>query len=197
MRDTTDPWIFESRIDRRSAMQLLLLLAGTAIVPVGVAKSAASEAGHDFDPMFGTWHAEHRRLKKRLAGSTEWTTFDGTQVRQPVLGGQANFDDNIFHLPDGDFRGLTMQSFDPKTNIWLVWWLDGRDPRTLDAPMTGSFDAGTGRFYVDDTFAGKPIKVRFVWSEITPKSHKWEQAFSPDGGNTWETNWTTRYTRAS
>jgi hypothetical protein len=90
-----------------------------------------------------------------------------------------------------------MQSYDPKTHTWLVWWLDARDPRTLGAPMTGSFDAGTGRFYVDDTFAGKPIKVRFVWSEITPESHNWEQAFSPDGGKTWETNWTTRYTRSS
>jgi len=197
MRDTTDPWISDSRIDRRSAMQLLLLLAGTAIVPMGKAKSQASDAIRDFDPMFGTWHAAHRQLKKRLAGSTEWITFDGTQVRQPVLGGQANFDDNIFHHPSGNFRGLTMQSYDPKTHTWLVWWLDARDPRTLGAPMTGSFDAGTGRFYVDDTFAGKPIKVRFVWSEITPKSHNWEQAFSHDGGKTWETNWTTRYTRTS
>jgi hypothetical protein len=37
--------------------------------------------------------------------------------------------------------------------------------------------------------SGKPIRIRFIWSKITPTSCHWAQAFSPDGGKTWETNW--------
>ena len=41
----------------------------------------------------------------------------------------------------------------------------------------------------DDTFAGRPIRVRFTWSGVTTRTPRWEQAFSADGGETWETNW--------
>jgi hypothetical protein len=52
-----------------------------------------------------------------------------------------------------------------------------------------------GTFYADNTFNAKPIRVRFVWSHITAKSCRWEQAFSPDGGTTWEANWVMDFTR--
>lgn len=190
-------------LDRRRTLQLSLLAAAAA--PFGAsrarsttpsdAKPSSSDHVHDFDLFFGTWHAEHRRLKVRLASNKEWVTFDGTQVRTPLLGGQANIDDNIFNAPTGSYRGLTLQCYAPKTRMWSVWWLDGRDPAELNAPLIGAFRGGVGTFVMDDTFKGEPIKVRFIWSEITATSHKWEQAFSADGGKTWETNWVTQYTR--
>jgi hypothetical protein len=46
-----------------------------------------------------------------------------------------------------------------------------------------------GTFYADATREGKPVRMRFIWSKITPTSCHWEQAFSPDKGVTWETTW--------
>lgn len=77
-----------------------------------------------------------------------------------------------------------------KTGLWAIWWIDGRNPHgALDPPFNGRFVHGVGTFFADDTLRGKPIKVRFVWSDITPNSVHWEQACSGDGGKTWEVNW--------
>jgi hypothetical protein len=101
-------------------------------------------------------------------------------------------------MPDGSIRrGVTLRAFDPKTQKWSIWWLDGNDPTEIDVPLVGGFEQGTGAFYADDTFEGKRVKVRFLWKNITPNSRQWEQALSADGGKTWETNWITWFTRVS
>jgi hypothetical protein len=87
--------------------------------------------------------------------------------------------------------------YDPKTGEWSIWWFDGRNPSgKLDPPVRGRFVNGVGTFLADDTLRGKPIRVRFIWSDITPTSAHWEQAFSPDAGKTWETNWITDFRKA-
>jgi hypothetical protein len=152
---------------------------------------------HDFDVRVGQWRAHHRRLKERLAGCHEWVEFDGTQTMWPLMGGSANVDDNVFDMPGGSYRGITLRAYDPKTGEWAIWWLDGRNPLgELDPPVKGRFENGVGTFYADDTLRGKPIRVRYIWSHMTPSFAHWEQAFSPDGGKTWETNWITDFRRA-
>jgi len=149
----------------------------------------------DFDFFIGSWDVAHRRLKERLAGCTEWDEFKGTTVVRKVLGGFGNVDDNVLELPAGHYRAVTLRSFDPVRKIWSIWWLDGRYPGTLDTPMVGQFSDGVGVFYADDRFNGMPIRVRFVWSVPRPDAPRWEQAFSADGGTTWETNWTMDFAR--
>jgi hypothetical protein len=151
----------------------------------------------DFDFFHGSWKVSHRRLNTRLAGADDWETFGGTTVVQPVLGGMGNIDDNSLELPGGAYRALTLRTFDPPTGTWSIWWLDGRQPTRLDTPMRGSFEAGLGTFFADDTFDGKPIKVRFLWKVHNPDQPVWEQAFSVDEGKTWETNWIMRFTRVA
>jgi hypothetical protein len=151
----------------------------------------------DWDFMVGRWTVEHRRLKTRLAGCTEWEEFPGTSVFRHTLGGLGNVDDNVLELPGGTYRALTIRAFDAPSGEWSIWWLDARYPRSLDPPVRGGFKDGVGTFLGDDTLNGKPIKVRFLWSRITSDSPHWEQAFSPDGGATWETNWIMDFIRAS
>jgi hypothetical protein len=154
-------------------------------------------SAHDFDFFFGAWNVAHRRRNKWLAGCEEWFDFTGTCTTVPTLGGQGNMDDNVLDLPGGGYRAVTLRAFDPKTETWAIWWLDGRNPHTLDVPMKGTFTDGVGTFFADDVVGGKPVRVRFIWSEITATSARWQQAFSPDDGATWETNWDMRFTRTA
>lgn len=150
----------------------------------------------DFDFLVGEWRVHSRRLKERLAGNHEWVEFDGTITSRRLMDGWANVDDTVFNMPEGLYRGVAPRAYDAKTGQWAIWWIDGRNPLgNLDPPVKGRFVDGVGTFYADDTLRGRPIKVRFTWSRITPDSARWEQAFSGDGGKTWETNWTQRLER--
>ena len=152
----------------------------------------------DFDFFFGRWRVHHRRLKERLTDNHDWVDFEGITVAQPLMGGFGNIDDNVLQLPGDPYRAVTLRSFDPASKQWSIWWLDGRSPRgPLDPPVRGRFHEGVGTFYADDTFNGKPIRIRFIWSQMTSETCRWEQAFSPDGGTTWETNWTMQFTRVA
>jgi hypothetical protein len=159
--------------------------------------STLSSSSQDFDFFIGDWRVRHRRLKERLAGCDAWVEFDGTCSARALLGGSGNVDDNVLAMPDGAYRAVTLRSFDAATRLWSIWWLDGRFPHRLDPPMIGGFDAGTGVFFADDTFDGMPIRVRFLWHASIPETPRWEQAFSADGGATWETNWTMDFVRMS
>ena len=160
--------------------------------------SAAAADVHDFDFLVGEWRVRHRRLKERLANSHEWLQFEGTLSNRSLMQGTANVGDNWFDMPAGAYRGVGFRAYDPKTRQWASWWLDGRDPfALLDPPSKGTFEQGVGTFYADSTFKGKPIRVRVVWSRITPVSARWEQSFSVDSGRTWELNWISEFERVN
>ncbi len=156
-----------------------------------------TSSADDFDFIIGDWRVLHRRLKQRLVGCTDWMEFEGTSTTRKILGGLGNLEDNVLELPDGAYRAVAMRSFDPATALWAIWWLDGRSPHQLDTPVVGRFEHGTGLFYADDTLDGMPIKVRFTWTLLDAEAARWEQAFSADGGNSWETNWTMDFARIS
>ena len=152
----------------------------------------------DFDFLVGEWRVQHRRLKERLAKNNEWVEFDGTCRNLPLMDGRGIVDDNRINIPGDNYRGVGLRSYDPKTGQWAIWWVDSRTPHgAVDPPVKGKFVNGVGTFYADDTLRGKPIRVRFTWSKITATSAHWEQAFSPDGGKTWEVNWTMEFRRVS
>lgn len=157
---------------------------------------AATGHEHDWDWLVGRWNVAHRRLKGRLVGSTQWEEFHGASVLWLTLGGLGTVDDNVMEAPNGTYRAVGVRAYDVKTGQWSIWWLDARNP-TIDPPVKGGFKDGVGEFSSPDTLNGRPIVVRYRWSEITPTSARWEQAFSPDGGATWEVNWIMRFERAA
>jgi hypothetical protein len=151
---------------------------------------------HDFDFEFGRWHVHHRRRKERLADCDDWETFEGTSETRPVLGGNGNVEDNLLHFPGGAYRAIAVRAFDIATQTWAIWWLAANDPHRLDVPVIGKFIDGEGSFFANDFLRESPVSVRFLWRHTGTKTPRWEQAMSPDGGKTWETNWTMDFERA-
>jgi len=148
----------------------------------------------DFDFWLGRWKGHNRRLRVRLAGCDEWDEFESKAIARSILGGTANED--VF-LTDyaGGYVGMSFRFFDPETELWSIYWADSRRPGPLDPPVVGAFDGDVGIFEGPDTFEGRPILVRYTWSGVTTPTPRWEQAFSEDGGETWETNWVMDFTR--
>jgi hypothetical protein len=181
------------------SLETLLLAASLGAVPAGAtgpgrpAAHAVSGAS-DFDYLFGRWNVHNRRLRERLKGSTTWDEFEGTAVVRKVWGGQANLDEYEADGPSGHIQALTLRLFNPRSQQWSIYWATSA-AGTLDVPMIGSFKDGRGEFYDQEMFEGRSIYARFIWSQITPTSCRWEQAFSPDGGQTWETNWVMDFRR--
>ncbi|OUR84565.1 DUF1579 domain-containing protein [Marinomonas sp. 42_23_T18] len=147
-------------------------------------------APKDFDFLIDAWKVKHRRLKKALNSCAEWVDFEGHSTTSRTLGGFGNLEDNLLHFPDDSFRAVALRSFNKETKQWSIWWLDGRFPDTLDVPVVGNFSDDIGLFFAEDELNGESITVRFKWNALNPKQPRWEQAFSNDGGMTWETNWT-------
>lgn len=150
----------------------------------------------DFDFVIGDWTVRHRRLKERLAGCEEWIEFDGLMSTHKVLGGFGNVEDNLLRFPEGEFRAVALRAYDPARAQWSIWWLDGRFPDRIDVPVVGRFEDGIGSFFASDDHRGVPVTIRFLWSRSSPDRLRWEQAFSIDGGRSWETNWTMDFQRA-
>jgi hypothetical protein len=155
---------------------------------------AAESTARDFDFWMGRWKAHNRRLRERLAGCTEWDEFESKVIARSILGGTANED--VF-LTDyaGGYVGMSFRFFDPATKLWSIYWADSRNPGPLDPPVVGRFDGDVGIFEGPDTFEGRPILVRYTWSGVTTPTPRWEQAFSEDDGETWETNWVMDFAR--
>ena len=150
---------------------------------------------HDFDFLLGRWHVRNRRLVGRLAGLDEWDELEAKAAARPLPGGLGNED--VFCTEyGGGFVGMSFRFFDPETELWSIYWADSRRPGLLDPPVLGRFEGDEGIFEGDDSHDGRPVRVRFTWSGADTDTPRWEQAFSHDGGESWETNWIMDFTRA-
>jgi hypothetical protein len=152
-----------------------------------------NDGRHDFDFYFGRWRIRNERLRQRLVDCDDWEIFEATQQCRPILDGLGNIDDFVTGWRDG-FVGMTLRLFCPQTRQWSIYWAGNHDG-VLQPPVLGEFVNGVGTFIGRDQHEGIPVLVRFVWSEITQASAKWEQAFSTDDGRSWESNWIMRMSR--
>lgn len=156
--------------------------------------TTTNDGREDFDFFIGSWQVQNRRLRERLVGCTEWEAFGGISAAQQILGGLGNFDSITFNREAGNFEGSTLRLFNPVSQEWSLYWCDNLSG-ILYPPMIGKFEQGRGLFYAQERHLGRAVFSRFIWSGITPERCHWEQALSPDGGQTWETNWTMDFTR--
>jgi hypothetical protein len=148
----------------------------------------------DFDFEIGTWKTRLSRRLRPLTGSTTWVEYEGTTVVRKVWNGRANLLELVADGPAGHIEGLSLRLYNPRSRQWSLNFSNSSDG-TLAQPMIGEFTNGRGEFYDQETLNGRAILVRFVISDVTPTSCRFEQSFSDDGGKTWELNWVAVDTR--
>jgi hypothetical protein len=170
-------------------------LQGSAQPTDKASQPAAKHDGqHDFDWEIGTWKTRLKRRLHPLTGSNTWAEYEGITVVRKVWNGRANLVELDVAGPAGHIEGGSWRLYNPESRQWSLNFSNSR-AGTLSAPTIGEFKNGRGEFYNQETLDGRTILVRFVISDITANSAKFEQAYSDDGGKTWESNWIATDTR--
>ena len=164
-----------------AAMFCAALLAAPA-----VAQPRDGQGDFDFD--IGVWKTHLKRLVHPLTGSTTWVELDGTTVVSKIWNGRANLAELETDAASGHLQVISLRLYDPAARQWSLNTANVK-VGTLGVPTVGEFKNGRGEFYDQETFNGRTILVRNVWSDISADSCRFEQAFSDDGGKTWEVNW--------
>lgn len=182
-----------SDLQRRALLQIA---AGIAVAAPGLNTASAAAVAPvangkpgDFGFLSGNWKIRNRRLKGK-----EWDEFDGESTVVGILGGIASVEE--LRIPARNFSGMGLRLLDVERKLWADYWVNSKSGVLTPPPAWGSFVNGVGRWDSDDTDEGKPIIVRGVWDQITPKSCRWFQAVSRDDGKTWEENWIMHWSRA-
>jgi hypothetical protein len=158
----------------------------------------ARDGQRDFDFEIGTWKTRLSVLKQPLTGSTTWVQYEGTTVVRKVWDGRANLVELEAEGPAGHIEALSLRLYNPQSRQWSLNFSNSRTG-TLSPPSIGEFtaDGRRGAFHSQETLDGRAILVRFVITPVTPDSVRFEQAFSGDGGKTWELNWVATDTRVT
>ena len=154
----------------------------------------ARDGAKDFDAHIGTWKTHVKRLVKPLVkpltGSSTWVELNGTSIVRKVWDGRANLVELVAEGPNGaKFQGMSLRLYRPEAEQWSLHFASSHDG-LLNIPTIGAFDSkGRGEFFSQETYNGRAIFVRFVITPVDADTIRFEQAFSDDGGKTWEVNW--------
>jgi len=189
------------RLAMRALLVSTMLLAPACVLagdanPPAEAQPTPRDGRHDFDFEFGDWTMHLSRRLKPLTGSDTWVRYEGTSIVRKVWNGAANLGEIELDGSGGHIEGLTLRIYNADAKQWNVHFANSAGGVLVEA-MVGGFRDGRGEFYDQETYDGRAIFVRFVFSDITPDTFKFEQAFSADGGKTWEANWVSTFTRTA
>ena len=171
-----------------------MLCARPATQAAQPAAQAPRDGQHDFDFEIGTWTTHLKRLVHPLSGSDEWVEYEGVTTVRKVWNGRANLVELTADGPAGHFEGLNLRLYNPQSGQWSLNFANSRTG-TLGQPTIGGFANGRGKFYDQEDFDGRAVFVRFVIIPVNADTIRFEQAFSADGGKTWELNWVATDTR--
>lgn len=174
------------------AMALPLPVVGHGSEAAGAATERDGQ--HDFDWEIGTWKTRVRRLVEPLSGSDAWVEYEGTSIVRAVSGGRANLVELDVKGPSGRIEGASLRLYNPQTRQWSLNYASMRGG-VLTRPVFGGFANGRGEFYGLENLEGREVLVRFVISGVAVDSARFEQAYSQDGGESWEVNWIATDTR--
>jgi hypothetical protein len=152
--------------------------------------SSAASAGagtaalsHDFDFNYGTWRT-HIKYRRGSSHTPAWGQQTGTVTLRKVWNGRGLLEEISVGGADG-FVGLTLYLYDPQTHEWSQSYADSSDGKFGPA-MIGTFSHGRGELFGQDTYGGKLVLQRGVWSDIRTDAHHFEIDVSDNGGTSWQ-----------
>ena len=186
-----------NRIGTIAAAAALLLQPTLAWAQAAPAAPPPRDGSHDFDFLIGSWKAHVRRLPERLVGSTTWIEYDGASIHRKVLDSNANLEDFDVETADRSkaIHGETLRLYNRVSGQWSIYLVDLAEGTLGLPPVVGRFTEGRGEFYDQEDFKGRKILVRYQWTHSGNDKALMQQAFSDDGGKTWEVNWICELTR--
>lgn len=147
----------------------------------------------DFDFLSGEWRIHHWQPKTGTH-SQEWIEFDGEATVHGILAGICSVEE--LRIPARNFSGMGLRLLDVEKKVWSDHWVNAKSGVVTSPGVTGSFENGAGIFISEEEVDGQKTQFAGIWDLITPKSCRWRQAVSRDGGKTWEQNWIMDWRRA-
>jgi len=174
-----------------------VLTVALSATSAAAAPAEPRDSSHDFDFAFGTWTEHSTRLLHPLTGSKEWVEWDGRTVVRKIWDGRANMAEFKGVTPSGPLELIALRVYNPTTGQWSLNFATSGVGKLGDVAGVGEFKDGRIDFYDQEPLDGRAILVRFSVYGAGPDTHVSEQAFSADGGKTWEVNWINRYTLES
>ncbi len=176
----------------------MLFFALAIIVPSSPAGADQAAPNHpvardgpkDFDWELGTWTTNVKVRRNPLSGTAaDWAEYQGISVVKPLLEGRANFVELSVAGTRGKIEGGSLRLYNPNARQWSLNYASVGGG-VLTAPVFGGFDdGGRGSFYGQDNLDGRTILVRFIITRVSQREAHFVQAYSMDGGKSWEDNW--------
>jgi hypothetical protein len=178
-------------MNRSTVTGICVLLCGllTVLQPPGAhaqpERGAERDGAHDFDFNIGTWRTHIRRLQHPLSGSSAAIELNGTVTVRKIWNGRGQLEEIEADGPNGHWEGTTIFLYNPQSHQWNQTFADSKSG-TLGRPLIGAFANGRGELISQDSFMGRSILIRGVWSDIVPNAHHFQEEYSSDGGKSWE-----------
>jgi hypothetical protein len=160
---------------------------------MNAAADAPRDGSHDFDFAKGVWHTHATQVLDPFDGGTHSVTLEGTKTALSIWNGRAWLEEIEAEGPKGHWEGATLFVYNPKSGQWSQTYIDGSGD--ADTPTIGSFRDGRGELFGTTSYKGSAVLMRGVWSDITQDSHRYEIAYSRDGGHSWATAFKAQLTR--
>jgi hypothetical protein len=176
--------------DRRSlitsiaGMTLMSQIAATTTAAAETTTPANPNPGKpgEFDFLTGEW-----RIHNRMIVADKWIEFPGEATVHRILNGIGSVEE--LRVPARKFSGMGLRLLDLERHVWSDFWVSGKNGILATPGQEGSFKNGVGTFTSEDMDGETKVIYRGVWDRITPKSCRWFQGSSRDGGKTWVDTW--------